>query len=94
MDSIWSWRNLYNFIHLSLVAYRYRVTNVMICKYGDVFFFFLKDICFREKQLELEPTAVSRACLTCMQEPIGKSLSLYSTVLSPSKIYGVNDGRA
>ena len=35
--------------------------------------FFLKDICFKEKQLELEPTAVSRACLTCMQEPIGKS---------------------
>jgi DNA-dependent protein kinase catalytic subunit len=31
----------------------------------------LHDLCFHKSELELEPTAVSRACLDCMQEPIG-----------------------
>ena len=35
-----------------------------------------QDLCFHEKQLELQPTAVSTACLYCMQEPVGK-LSSY-----------------
>ena len=31
-----------------------------------------QDVCFHEKQLVLQPTAVSAACLLCMQEPVGK----------------------
>ena len=32
----------------------------------------VQDLCFHKSELELEPTAVSRACLDCMQEPIGE----------------------
>ena len=32
----------------------------------------MQDICFNEHQLELDPSAVSTACLSSMQEPIGQ----------------------
>ena len=64
-------------IHL-LVIFSYSADAYMYVQSHlySVYFFSEQDICFHEKQLELDPTAVSTACLFCMQEPVGKLLSL------------------
>ena len=43
-----------------------------VCVLSTYLYLSEQDLCFHKSELELEPTAVSRACLDCMQEPIGE----------------------